>query len=305
MQRAKLFTEIFIMKRKVYDAVVVGGGAAGVGVGVALKDAGLENFLILDRHRIGSSFAAWPKETRFITPSFATNSVGMLDLNSIAIGISPAFSIEVEHPTGKQYAAHLRQVAKYWELPIREMASVLRITKIGDEFVIDTEEDTLRAKHVVWAAGEFQYPSMHEFMGSELCRHSATIDSYEQLEGDDFIIVGGFESGIDAAYHLASRNKRIRLFDCGCPWTEQTSDPSKSLSTYSIERMREACFTENVELYPNTTVDCVTQSGNIFEASTMIIDSRHAPNQFWREDSRAVNDSLANSSKNALMDSCF
>ena len=257
------------MKRTVYDAVVVGAGAAGVGVGVALKDAGLDNFIVLESHRVGSSFAAWPDETRFITPSFATNSVGMLDLNSIAIGISPAFSIEAEHPTGNQFAAHLRQVAKFWELPIREMTSVLRITKLGDEFVIDTEEDTLRAKHVVWAAGEFQYPSLNDFMGSEHCLHTAMINRYKDLEGDDFIIIGGFESGIDAAYHLASRNKRVRLFDSGSPWTEQTSDPSKTLSTYSIERMRETCFTQNVELYPNTIVDSVTQSGNIYEASTM------------------------------------
>lgn len=74
-------------KTKRYDVVVVGGGAAGVGVSVALQHAGIENFVLLDRHTIGASFDSWPTETRFITPSFATNSIGMLDLNSIAIGV--------------------------------------------------------------------------------------------------------------------------------------------------------------------------------------------------------------------------
>lgn len=46
---------------------------------------------MIERHTVGSSFASWPAETRFITPSFLTNSIGMLDLNSIAIGVSPAF----------------------------------------------------------------------------------------------------------------------------------------------------------------------------------------------------------------------
>jgi cation diffusion facilitator CzcD-associated flavoprotein CzcO len=40
-----------------YDVVVVGAGAAGVGVGVALKDAGIENFVILERFVIGASFS--------------------------------------------------------------------------------------------------------------------------------------------------------------------------------------------------------------------------------------------------------
>ena len=48
------------MKRRIYDAIVVGGGAAGVGVAVTLKDAGIENFLVLEGRQVGSSFAAWP-----------------------------------------------------------------------------------------------------------------------------------------------------------------------------------------------------------------------------------------------------
>ena len=85
---------------KIYDVAVIGGGAAGVGVSVTLRHAGIENFVVLERDSVGASFASWPAETRFITPSFPTNSIGMIDLNSIAIGVSPAFSLQVEHPTG-------------------------------------------------------------------------------------------------------------------------------------------------------------------------------------------------------------
>ena len=85
-----------------YDVIVVGGGAAGVGVSIALRHAGIENFAVLERNVVGYSFASWPAETRFITPSFPTNSVGMLDINSIAVGVSPAYSLEVEHPTGPE-----------------------------------------------------------------------------------------------------------------------------------------------------------------------------------------------------------
>ena len=52
-----------------YDVIIVGAGAAGIGVGIAIAHAGIENFLIVDRDTVGSSFLHGPK-TRFITPSF-------------------------------------------------------------------------------------------------------------------------------------------------------------------------------------------------------------------------------------------
>ncbi|MEM1068925.1 MAG: NAD(P)/FAD-dependent oxidoreductase [Planctomycetota bacterium] len=259
----------FGKKTKTYDVVVVGGGAAGVGVAVALRHAGIENFVILDRQKIGASFDAWPAETRFITPSFPTNSIGMLDLNSVAIGISPAFSLEVEHPTGAEFASHLRAIAQYFELPSRDDSNVLRVTKVGDDFCIDTTDDTVRAKHVIWAAGEFQYPRLNGFKGSELCRHTATVSGYENLEGDDFLIIGGYESGVDAAYHLSYRDKQVRLFDRECPWKDESSDPSIALSTYSLERMREPWFEEHVELFPHTPIDSVVKTPEGFEVKAL------------------------------------
>ncbi len=253
---------------KSYDVVVVGGGAAGIGVSIALMHAGIENFIVLEKYVVGASFASWPTETRFITPSFPTNSIGMLDLNSIAIGVSPAFSLSVEHPTGREYAAHLRGVALYFEVPIQERTDVMRVTKVGDDFRVDTADDTLRTKHVIWAAGEFQYPRLDGLDGGELCRHTATISDYKNLDGDDFIIIGGYESGVDAAYHLAHYGKRVRLIDQGCPWKEETSDPSVALSTYSLERMRARCFIEQVELFPHTQINCVKRIGDMYDVTT-------------------------------------
>ena len=251
-------------KVPLYDVVVVGGGAAGVGIGVALKHAGIDNFLILDRLMIGASFALWPAETRFITPSFATNSVGMLDLNSIAVGVSPAYSLESEHPTGQQYASHLCGVAQHFALPIQEETNVERVSQHENIFHVETSRGTLKAKHLIWAAGEFQYPRVNGFAGSEHCQHTATILDYESLQGDDFIVIGGYESGVDAAYNLGRRGKWVRLFDKSCPWREESSDPSVALSTYSLERMRADHFVEQVDLIPHTAIESVTHTDGIY-----------------------------------------
>ena len=251
-----------------FDVIIVGAGAAGVGVAIALGQAGIENILLVDRDTVGSSFASWPEETRFITPSFPSNSIGMLDLNSIAIGVSPAFSMRVEHPTGQEYASHLQDLAGFFELPLLEDTNVLGIEKEGDLFVIETEKITLEGKNVIWAAGEYQYPSLNLFDGSEHCRHTSTVGKYGDLEGDDFLIIGGYESGIDAAYHLAKCGKKVSVFDINGPWASESSDPSIALSTFSFERMEHPSFGENVNLFAETTIQSVTLENGVYEVKT-------------------------------------
>jgi thioredoxin reductase len=193
----------------------------------------------------------------------------MLDLNSIAIGVSPAYSLQVEHPTGAQYAGHLNKVAKFFKLPIREEVDVTRVTKEDGLFHLETSAGTIQTKHVIWAAGEYQYPRLNGVDGIEHCQHTSLLSSYESLEGDDFIIVGGYESGVDAAFHLAQRGKRVKLFDKGCPWNSGTADPSVALSPFSIERMRTDRFAENVELYPDTPIASVAHENGIYELTSL------------------------------------
>lgn len=251
-----------------YDTIVVGAGAAGIGAAIALMHAGVEKFFVVDRDTVGASFDKWPAETRFITPSFPSNSIGMLDLNSIAVGVSPAFSMKVEHPTGQQYAQHLRNISTFFEIPILEHTNVNAIEKSGDLFHLHFDEGSFMAKNVIWAAGEFQYPKTTAFDGVELCRHTATVPSYAELEGDDVLIIGGYESGVDAAYHLADNGKNVHVFDRGDPWGEGSSNPSIALATYTIERTRHACFAEHVSLHPNTGVKQVTFSDGTYELTT-------------------------------------
>ena len=241
----------------VFDVIIIGAGAAGIGAGIALAHSGVGNFVIIDRGLVGSSFASWPDETRFITPSFPSNSIGMLDLNSIAVGVSPAYNMRIEHPNGSEYAKHLQDLAEFFELPVRENAEVVQITNEEGVFRVETNDWTISSKNVIWAAGEFLYPRLGGFTGSELCRHTATLANYADLDGDDFLVIGGYESGTDAAYHLSKRGKKVIMFDKDDPWGLDASDPSASLSTFTYERMREARFEENVTLYPENAVTSV------------------------------------------------
>ncbi|MDA0659744.1 MAG: NAD(P)-binding domain-containing protein [Planctomycetota bacterium] len=245
------------------DVAVVGAGAAGVGVGVALRHAGVENLVLLDRHGVGASFDRWPAEMRFITPSFATNSIGMLDINSVAIGTSPAFSLQSEHPSGKEYAAYLRGVAQHFELPVRGDVNVYSIAPDGGGFMLTTIGGPIRAQFIVWAAGEFQYPQTVPFPGAALCRHNATISSWKSVAGKEAIVIGGYESGIDAAIHLARLGTRVTVLDRSdtAPWNNESADPSVTLSTYTTERLRDTQVARLIRLASGADVFEVRKYG--------------------------------------------
>lgn len=71
-----------------FEVVIVGAGAAGIGCGVVLKDLGIENFVILERHQVGASLSRWAEEMRFIMPSFPSHGFGLLDLNVVVLNTS-------------------------------------------------------------------------------------------------------------------------------------------------------------------------------------------------------------------------
>lgn len=56
MRMIIVFLSRLMEKPEEFDVIVVGADAAGIGIGVMLKDLGLENFAILERHQIGESF---------------------------------------------------------------------------------------------------------------------------------------------------------------------------------------------------------------------------------------------------------
>lgn len=222
-----------------WPCVIVGAGAAGIGIARALQEIDVPA-VILERHEIGGSFRRWPREMRFITPSFPSNSFGTLDLNSIAIGTSPAFSLECEHPTGTQYAEYLRSVVEFFHLPVQTGIDVLSMTaRPGGGFELETSAGRIRAANVVWAAGEFQYPKLKPFPGAEHGLHNSRVKSWKRLAGDEFVVIGGYESGIDAAVHLANAGKRVEVLERSSVWSSDASDPSITLSPFTWDRLME------------------------------------------------------------------
>ena len=230
-----------------YDVLIIGAGPAGLGVALPLLECGVKNIAVLEARHTGAAFDAWPAQMRLITPSFYSNPFYQPDLNAISPYTSVADFAHCEHPTGASYAKYLRAFAKNYNIPVREGVRVERVEKPrrlfagkdGHRFVVHTSEGEFTARFVIWAAGEFFYPLDDDFDGAEHCLHNTKVNDWDALEGDEFAIIGGYESGIDAAVHLLRRGKTVHLFSRGQPWAEDNSDPSRSLSPFTRDRLRE------------------------------------------------------------------
>ncbi|CAM5208852.1 hypothetical protein CDEN61S_03806 [Castellaniella denitrificans] len=74
------------------DVAIVGAGAAGIGMALALQKVPGLKFGVLEAGRVGESFRRWPAQTRLITPSFHSNPFGLADLNAVNEPGSPATS---------------------------------------------------------------------------------------------------------------------------------------------------------------------------------------------------------------------
>ncbi len=239
---------------KEFDVIIVGAGSAGLGVAIVLEKLGIE-YVVLEKDVPGSSFRKWPKESRLISPSFTGNFFKMPDLNAISPETSPAFSLSTEHPTGNEFANYLDSVLDYYGLVVQTSIDVKTVRKREDFFILATSNGEYRSKYVIWAAGEYQYPKKRAFEGTEFCTHFSEITSFSDLQGEERIVIGGYESGFDAAINLIKSGKEVTLLDSSNYLELVSSDSSYSLSTFTRDRIDSV--TDGLSYYDKTRVDMV------------------------------------------------
>ena len=259
---------------KEFNTIIVGAGSAGLGTAIVLDQMGIE-YMVLEKDEIGSSFKKWPEESCLISPSFTGNFFNMPDLNSISPETSPAFNLATEHPTGKEYAQYLEIVAEAYKLKIQTKIKVNHVTRNKGLFCLDTTEGVYKSKYVIWAAGEYQYPNKEAFEGADLCTHFSEVSSFSELEGDHRIIIGGYESGFDAAINLIHANKEAVIFDSLNYLELFNSDSSYSLSPYTRDRINEVYY--DLTYHKDTKAKKVEYQDGLYVVTTSNLDRFTSP----------------------------
>lgn len=258
-----------------HEVIIVGAGAAGVGMAATFKDFGVTDAVLLDRHGAGASFERWPEEMRLITPSFNTTPFGILDLNAVTLNTSVANFLGCEHPTGKDYARYLQAVLKAMAIPILAPWEVEEVEeKDGGGFILRGSRGELECTFLVWAAGEFQFPREDVFPGAELCLHNGRIASFRKLSGDEFVVIGAFESGVDAAVHLANFGKAVTLLCAEKTLAIHDQDPSRSLSPFTRERLAQALANgQKIQIHYQSRVEEVSHQAGHYLVRTQRLEN--------------------------------
>jgi len=130
-----------------------------------------------------------------------------------------------------------------------EGVGVVRVEKLegAEGFIVHTNQGPLLTRLLVWAVGEFGFRSF-PFEGADRGLHYSRVRSWGLVKGEKQVIIGGYESGIDAAYHLVMLGKEAMVFDPRAPWKKQTGEPSLDLSPFTLERLQKALDTKRLTL---------------------------------------------------------
>ncbi|GLC24883.1 flavin-containing monooxygenase [Roseisolibacter agri] len=190
-----------------YDAIVVGGGQAGLAVGRELAARDLD-FVILDAMpRVGDAWRARWDSLRLFTPAAYSGLPGM-----------PFPAPPAHLPDKDEVADYLARYAERFELPVRSGTRVNALTWDGARHVAhaSTHAGDLRfeAESVVVATGPFQRPRLPD-VATRLAPdvhqlHSSAYRSPFDLPDGPALVVGAGNSGAQIALELA-RVRRVWL----------------------------------------------------------------------------------------------
>jgi len=179
-----------------FDAIVIGGGQAGLSVGYHLAQAGVR-FVILEANaRIGDSWRQRWDSLRLFTPAKFSGLDGM------------RFPAPRNYfPSKDEMADYLETYARRFRLPVRTGVRVQRLFRRGANYVVTSDGLELEAAHVIIAMAKYQRPKIPSFaaaISSEINQlHSSAYRNPSQLRSGGVLLVGGGNSGADIALEIA------------------------------------------------------------------------------------------------------
>ena len=188
-----------------FDAVVIGGGQAGMVASRALTARGVDH-VVLEQARVAERWrsARWDS-LRFQFP----NSV---------LGL-PGMPYDGDDPEG--FAHHtevlqrLERYAAATRVPLREQTRVTSLVRHGPSWTATTEDGEVRARAVVLATGPFQrprLPALARDLPADVHQvHAQDYRSPDELPDGGVLVVGSGASGAQIAEELLGAGRATYL----------------------------------------------------------------------------------------------
>ncbi len=187
-----------------HDAIVVGGGQAGLAASHHLTRRGVEHVILDAGQRAGDAWRRRWDTLRLFTPASIDGLPGM-----------PYPGDPAGMPTKDEMADYLATYAERERAPIRLGVRVDALDRDGDAFVVSAGTRRHAAREVIIATGFLTAPNVPRF-ASELDRSIARLHSSEyrnpaSFPGDRVLLVGAGNSGVEIALELARAGRHVLL----------------------------------------------------------------------------------------------
>ncbi|NEN23739.1 YpdA family putative bacillithiol disulfide reductase [Cryomorpha ignava] len=184
--------------KKEWPVIVIGAGPCGIAAAAELKKKGIES-LIVEKGAVTESIRQYPNRMTFF--STAEN----IEIADIPF---PTSNVKANRNEALQY---YRKVAQYFDLNFQLNTAVQKVDRQGDEFIVHTSRGNFTARFVVLATGYFDKPRLLNIPGEDLPTVSHYYKEPYAHSFQKVVIVGGGNSGIEAALELYRHNVDITM----------------------------------------------------------------------------------------------
>jgi len=186
------------------NTVVIGAGQAGLSTGYHLARRGVR-FVILDANeRVGDVWRRRWDSLRLFTPARYAGLDGL-----------PFPAAPFSFPTKNEMADYLEAYARRFALPVRSGMRVVRLSRLGDRFLVVAGTTRFEADNVVVAMAQYQErrvpPFASELDSTTVQFHSLEYRNPAQWQTGDVLITGAGNSGAEIAIEAARSGHRTWL----------------------------------------------------------------------------------------------
>ncbi len=204
------------MTAKILDLLVVGAGPTAIALGAEAKKAGLDALLV-DRGPLCAAIVKFPTGMNFFTTRDKLEIAGI------------PFGVPEDKPSRRQALVYYQGVARAYDLPLALYEDVLEVGRppsprgerggesTADEpFLVRTRQANgheleRRARAVALATGYFDNPKRLGVPGEDLPWVHYRYDEPDHHFGQHVVVVGGGNSGAEAALDLWRNGVRVSL----------------------------------------------------------------------------------------------
>lgn len=192
-------------EREEHGVIVIGGGAAGLGVAIALQRRGIDDVIVLDRaDAVGSSWRA-----RY--DGLSLNTVRGLS----GLPREPIPRRAGTWPTREAFTSYLEDVVERKAIDVRLGVEVERIDRGDGHWTLLTSSGSLHASFVVVATGYDRVPRVPDWKGRDTFTgellHGSAFRNADPYRGRDVLVVGAGNTGTEIATRLVDSAARVRV----------------------------------------------------------------------------------------------